>query len=146
MPIRPENKHRYPPDWAQIRELVLRRAMYRCEFCGVRDGEKGGRTRAGTWLRTEPLGERRLRLVWPKEGELAWCSNGTTRDYVRVIRIVLTIAHLDHTPENCALDNLRALCQRCHLSYDSLHHRQRAYLNRRRDHAVADLFDAEHFA
>lgn len=35
---------------------------------------------------------------------------------------VLTVAHLDHTPENVEPDNLRAMCQRCHLSYDRDHH------------------------
>jgi hypothetical protein len=29
-------------------------------------------------------------------------------------KVVLTIAHLDHTPENCARENLKCLCQRCH--------------------------------
>lgn len=33
-------------------------------------------------------------------------------------RVVLTTAHLDHMPENCNLENLRAWCQRCHLRYD----------------------------
>lgn len=40
--------------------------------------------------------------------------------------IVLTIAHLDHTPENCNLENLRALCQKCHLTYDAKHHAENA--------------------
>mgnify|MGYP001397670851 CR=1 FL=1 len=31
-------------------------------------------------------------------------------------RVVLTVAHLDHDTRNNADDNLRALCQRCHLS------------------------------
>ena len=39
-------------------------------------------------------------------------------------RIVLTVAHLDHTPENCSLDNLRALCQRCHNRYDAEHRKE----------------------
>lgn len=34
-------------------------------------------------------------------------------------RVILTIAHLDQTPENCEPGNLRALCQRCHLTYDA---------------------------
>lgn len=38
--------------------------------------------------------------------------------------VVLTVAHLDHQPENCADDNLRALCQRCHNRYDAPHRRQ----------------------
>lgn len=33
--------------------------------------------------------------------------------------IVLTVAHLDHDPSNCAEDNLKALCQRCHNRYDA---------------------------
>jgi 5-methylcytosine-specific restriction endonuclease McrA len=37
-------------------------------------------------------------------------------------RIVLTVAHLDHQPENVRDDNLRALCQRCHLRYDRHEH------------------------
>ena len=36
-------------------------------------------------------------------------------------KVVLTIAHLDHTPENCDPENLRALCQRCHNRYDAQH-------------------------
>jgi 5-methylcytosine-specific restriction endonuclease McrA len=36
-------------------------------------------------------------------------------------RVILTIAHLDHTPENCAPENLKALCQKCHNRYDAKH-------------------------
>ena len=36
-------------------------------------------------------------------------------------KVVLTIAHLDHTPENCSEENLKALCQKCHNSYDARH-------------------------
>ena len=38
--------------------------------------------------------------------------------------IVLTIAHIDHTPENCSDYNLKALCQRCHNQYDAEHRKQ----------------------
>ena len=37
-------------------------------------------------------------------------------------KVILTIAHLDHTPENCEPGNLRAWCQRCHLTHDAAHH------------------------
>ena len=37
-------------------------------------------------------------------------------------RVVLTVAHLDHQPENNDPENLRAWCQRCHLTYDAGHH------------------------
>ncbi len=36
-------------------------------------------------------------------------------------RVVLTVAHLDHTPENCDHSNLKALCQKCHNKYDASH-------------------------
>ena len=39
-------------------------------------------------------------------------------------RVVLSVAHLDHQPENNDFSNLKALCQRCHLRYDARHHAQ----------------------
>lgn len=47
-------------------------------------------------------------------------------------RVVLTIAHLDHQPENNDDCNLMALCQRCHNRYDADHRAE----NRRRRRAV----------
>lgn len=43
----------------------------------------------------------------------------------------LTVAHLDHNPENCADDNLKAMCAPCHLRYDAQHHAE----TRRKKHA-----------
>ena len=37
-------------------------------------------------------------------------------------RRTLTVAHLDHTPENCSRENLRAMCAPCHLRYDARQH------------------------
>ena len=34
----------------------------------------------------------------------------------------LTVSHLNHTPEDCRPENLRALCAPCHLRYDAKHH------------------------
>lgn len=42
----------------------------------------------------------------------------------RVIRVKIGVAHLDHDPSNNADDNLKALCDWCHLHYDKLHHRE----------------------
>ena len=39
----------------------------------------------------------------------------------KTVKVVLTIAHLDHTPEHCEPENLRALCQACHNRYDAKH-------------------------
>lgn len=40
MPIRPENRHRYPADW-KLRSRFVRfiRAGNRCEWCGAENGE-----------------------------------------------------------------------------------------------------------
>lgn len=46
-------------------------------------------------------------------------------------RVILTVAHLDHTPENVERDNLKAWCQRCHLTYDAAHHAANAAATRR---------------
>ena len=35
MPIKPENKSRYPSNWKEIRAHILQRANNLCEFCGV---------------------------------------------------------------------------------------------------------------
>jgi 5-methylcytosine-specific restriction endonuclease McrA len=39
MPIKPENRHRYPPRqiWREIRATILKRANHQCEFCGVKN-------------------------------------------------------------------------------------------------------------
>ena len=44
--------------------------------------------------------------------------------------VVLTVAHLDHTPENVNPENLKAWCQRCHLTYDAPHHAANAAATR----------------
>lgn len=43
-------------------------------------------------------------------------------------KVILTVAHLNHTPEDCNPENLRALCQRCHLNYDKEHHSEQRKL------------------
>jgi hypothetical protein len=92
MPIRPENKARYPKNWKQISERIrIERAQGRCEHIV----ENGTRCAA---INGQPH---------PLTGS----------------KVVLTVAHLDHVPENCADENLKAMCQRCHLRYDQHHHR-----------------------
>ena len=58
-------------------------------------------------------------------------------------RVVLTVAHLDHMPENVTPGNLRALCQRCHLAYDRDHHRQTRCRTLIAEMATPDLMDAD---
>lgn len=79
MPIRPENKDRYPKDWKEISRKIKERAGDKCEFCGAKNHEPHPVTKS---------------------------------------KVVLTVAHLNHTPEDCREENLKALCQKCHNTYD----------------------------
>lgn len=47
-------------------------------------------------------------------------------------RVVLTVAHLDHDETSSDPANLKAMCQRCHLTYDARHHQANAAATRRR--------------
>lgn len=92
MPIRPENRARYPKDWKQISlRIRLDRAESRCE-CSGQCGQECCTPRCQA-INYEPH---------PDTGS----------------KVVLTVAHLDHIPENCGDDNLLAMCQRCHNRYD----------------------------
>ena len=55
-------------------------------------------------------------------------------------RVILTVAHLNHEPEDVRPENLRALCQRCHLTYDAKHHARHAKETVRARRADGDLF------
>jgi len=110
MPIRPENKARYPVNWRDIVAAIRTRSGGRCEGspmfpdCRAVNGEPH-----------------------PVTGS----------------RVVLTVGHLDHIPENCDPENLRHWCQRCHLIYDIDHHAQTRYMTRKAAALTGDLFAGE---
>jgi hypothetical protein len=92
MPIKPENRKRYPANWSsEVRPAILSRAVNRCEGSPV-----------------YPDCRAENHQPHPVTGS----------------PVVLTIAHLDHKPENCDPRNLRAWCQRCHNTYDLAHRRR----------------------
>lgn len=142
MPITAANRSRYPKDWKRISLEVRQAARNKCEFCGVANGELGGRSAGGQWHKARPLGEKLLRLEWPRPGDTAMCM-GYDKP-LRIVRIVLTVAHLDHQPENCEPSNLKALCQRCHNRYDMTHRRKNAAATVRGKKALGDLFEEPH--
>ena len=134
MPIRKENRDRYPSDWKAISQRVrFDRAGGRCECegeCGLRHvvNDEGAQLDLppSCWIPSVPGGR-----CAAMNGE----KHPTTKSVV-----VLTVAHLDHTPENCDNDNLKAMCQRCHNSYDAPM-RRRGILERERiKRATGDLF------
>jgi len=91
MPIRPENRDRYPFDWSAIRARILFRA-----------------------------GERRGRWSIITEARCEWCGAENHRPHPETdSMVVITIAHLNHTPEDYADGSLAALCQLCHNRLDA---------------------------
>lgn len=136
MPIRREDRHRYPPDWGTISLRIRSRAGYCCEECGAKHNELGARAPGGKWHKALP-GNDDLKLTWPTPGDYAMCQ-GYDKP-LRIIRIILTVAHLDHTPENNDEKNLKALCQRCHNRHDAPARRRR----RRERGPQLDLFPME---
>lgn len=134
MPIRPEDKARYPADWKQVRLRILSRAKYRCEWPGCQAQHR----QLGYWRDGEFVHlPRGLRDAGVDKPTTIACDDGTQ---LKIILIVLTIAHLDHTPENCADDNLRAWCQRHHLGYDSDHHKATRWRTRYAAAMTLELF------
>ncbi len=139
MPIRPENRARYPKDWPAISARIRQRAGNRCEECGVENHKLGGRSPDGRFWLAEPTGESSRGIMWPRPGDWSWCSGWPER--LRIIKIILTVAHLDHQPENCADDNLKALCQRCHLRLDAKSKAERRKARERSSLACGELFE-----
>ena len=61
-------------------------------------------------------------------------------DRLRVTRVILAAAHLDHDPMNSAPSNLKSLCQRCHMLHDRPYHLAQRWLTYRMRWAIGDLF------
>jgi hypothetical protein len=61
------------------------------------------------------------------------------RTTARPVNVCLTIAHLDHNPENNSDENLRALCQWCHLDYDREHHAETRAIRKDRGRPILQL-------
>jgi len=93
MPIRPENRARYPKTWKQMVEAARERGGNRCE-CRGQCGEEheGGRCNVGN-------------------GEL----HPVTKS-----KVVLTLAHEHGVPlEEESIERMFHACQRCHNRYDA---------------------------
>ena len=58
----------------------------------------------------------------------------------KAIKVVLTIAHLDHDVTNNDFSNLKAFCQRCHLAHDKDHHAANRKASTAAKKGLQDLF------
>lgn len=125
MPIRPENRARYPKNWkSQIVPRIRERSGNRCECtgqCGL--------------SHFDVTNER------PLDRCGAW--NGTPIDDIQGPCIVLTVAHLNHKPEDCRDENLLHLCQRCHNRYDAPMRRAGIKARAHAERASGDLFQCQ---
>lgn len=133
------SKPPYPPDWKEISLAIRARSGGRCECVGECGLHKTGRMplrcyRCGGYV-TERTGigwecsacgytrrEGRKRCT-ERNGALAMWAKG---------KVMLTVAHLNHHPADCRPENLKAMCQRCHLRYDQPQHMRNAHLTRDR--------------
>jgi len=123
MPIKPENKSLYPPNWPQIsRRIRTGRANNHCEVCGVRNYSVGYRLNGLFNYLDEPPYKHPLGLSdYLAARELQDHYNNCCDQDPPAIVIVLTVAHLDHNPANCHPSNLLCMCQHCHNIYDRAH-------------------------
>lgn len=132
MPIRAENKARYPKDWPAISKRIRKRARGRCECkgdCGLQH------------FRNDDGRQIDLPAALQISKRVFRCSavNGAPHPATKA-KVVLTVAHLNHRPEDCDDANLRAWCQRCHNRYDAPTRAAGIKSRRRAASALADLF------
>jgi hypothetical protein len=124
MPIRPELRKFYGREWSEVtRPRILARAGNKCEQCKKPNGElietvTDSSMEPRMWWRPIPPRFRSWRNAY---GE--WAGR-EFKAGIRRIRVVLTIAHLNHVAGDDRDSNLKALCQWCHLNYDKVHHHE----------------------
>jgi len=135
MPIDYKN---YPPNWkTEIRPAILKRAQDRCEQCGVPNHALILRSRTNPAEYLIYDSERDCHLLDGSPVRLSEMPDEFDADHYT--RVVLTIAHLDHDHTHNDPANLRALCQRCHLTYDARTHAQHAKVTRGNNREAAAL-------
>jgi hypothetical protein len=123
----PMDKSRYPPHWKEISEYIrFDRANNHCEWCGVENYSLMLRDKFGVAYDYHDILEN-----WDSDvAEFCFGNDVWTK---KPIKIVLTTAHIGipkfpggprdkHDKMDCRYNNLRALCQRCHINFDIKEH------------------------
>ena len=119
----PIDYKKYPPNWlSEIRPRIMKRANNKCEFCGLEHGQIVHATK----FEIKEDGRYKLRTLWFTSYSDAVRSDSGMK--INDVKVVLTIAHLDHDETNFEVkdERLKALCQMCHLRYDSREKYRRA--------------------
>jgi hypothetical protein len=73
------------------------------------------------------------------DGQRCTAMHGHRHPFTGAI-VVLTVAHLNHRPEDCSDENLRAACQLCHNRYDAYHRLLSRQRRRRAQKQTLELF------
>jgi hypothetical protein len=106
MPIK---KELYPANWNEISLEIRQRAGNKCESCGVANHAFGARDLFGDWHNEDDIHSLQSDVGYSLFGD---------EEFPWMIRIVLTVAHLNQNPADNRPENLKCLCQRCHLNHD----------------------------
>lgn len=108
----PMKRHLYPKDWEAIARSLKESANWICQGCG-RPCRRPGESQADLIDRiyADPYWRESLYEIVEDEelGPVAVPKTG---------RFTLTVAHLNHRPEDCRPENLKALCSVCHCRMD----------------------------
>ena len=107
-----------PIDYSKY-PYILDRSGNCCEFCGV--ANKAGLFSVALQVKVAG-GKYKKKRIWVSDQSdyKRLQSIGPFTD-MKMVTVVLTVAHLDHDEENhdVSMDRLAALCQWCHLNYDA---------------------------
>jgi len=113
----PIDYSRYPPNWKkELVPAVRKRSGGCCEQCGLANGQIVYAIKLAV---KDDNGRYKLRSVWFSDERDAKRECNIYR--VKPVKVVLTVAHLDHdeTNHDVSIDRLKDLCQICHLRYDA---------------------------
>lgn len=142
------DRTKYPANWKAFSLHIRKdRAQGRCECAGECGEDPGGRceARAGGYRIISLIGD--FETLADDDNALATFFGTFDETDFGVSAIVLTVAHLhkhgcSYTPPYCTNEqHVKAMCQACHLRYDSDQHKQTAARTRRRKKNNLDLFE-----